>query len=206
MKKKAGRPAKSGSSANTRQKILEAAMKIVAKEGFLQLSYPKLAKACKISQPAVLHHYSNREQLFRDMISQVISEARILMSETHQVHDNGATRLKSYVNATLHWAQKRPDLAQLIIYLYYYGTQEKLFADIYRTVREGAQARIQEYLWQCYHEGSLKVKKEKISATASIIHASTIGWAINRLATQENKNPLEEIDDEIDLFFESVLL
>ncbi|MEW6777156.1 MAG: TetR/AcrR family transcriptional regulator [Bdellovibrionota bacterium] len=65
----------------TRQKIIEAAVKLFAEKGYRATSVATIAKACGISTATVFWHFQTKERLLQGIFSDMISEVQKNMGE-----------------------------------------------------------------------------------------------------------------------------
>lgn len=67
---------KSGGHDKTRQRIINAATKQFLERGYGNTSTRDIAKVCKITQPALYHHFSDKEVLYMESITSLAGSVR----------------------------------------------------------------------------------------------------------------------------------
>ncbi|WP_457595401.1 TetR/AcrR family transcriptional regulator [Hydrogenimonas sp.] len=58
---------------NTKQKIIEAAIDLIAKEGYRGASVRKIAAAVGIRESAIYNHFRNKEEILKEIIAQIFT-------------------------------------------------------------------------------------------------------------------------------------
>ncbi|NPA29007.1 MAG: TetR/AcrR family transcriptional regulator, partial [Epsilonproteobacteria bacterium] len=56
---------------NTKQKIVEAAIDLIAEQGYKGASVRKIARAVGIRESAIYNHYENKEAILKSIIGQI---------------------------------------------------------------------------------------------------------------------------------------
>jgi AcrR family transcriptional regulator len=72
-------------SKTTRERILEAAVDLLADKGFGATSTPAVARRAKLSRTAMLYHFPSRQALI-DAVVQYVTRRRVEMQEEMQAH------------------------------------------------------------------------------------------------------------------------
>ncbi len=67
---------RSGGHDKTRQRIIDAATKQFLERGYGNTSTRDIAKVCKITQPALYHHFSDKEVLYMDSMTYLAGNVR----------------------------------------------------------------------------------------------------------------------------------
>ncbi len=106
MARRAGRP-RAGEEALTRERILEAALSLVDKEGIEALSMRRLAKELGVDPMAIYHHLPNKRALLCALIEEVFSEMRV--PESRETED-WRERVRAWACAFRDVARAHPKL------------------------------------------------------------------------------------------------
>lgn len=85
----------------TRQRLLDAAMKVAQTEGALALTLDAVARAAGVSKGGLLHHFPGKDTLIEALLNQLFSdfEARVNDYAEQETVDTGRW-LRAYVRAT----------------------------------------------------------------------------------------------------------
>jgi len=179
-------------------------MAILAREGFSGTSFQKIADTLRISQSAVLYHFSTKESLIEAVILKIIANNHVVVSGSIKSEDNGRQRLKKHFESNLTWAQKNPIEAQVIILLYYFACFQEPFSELYSKVLKGARQRIVDYLHAGQREG-LFPKNLQVEMTGQLLHDALLGGIINAITGSERLAKTTEIRKKWERLFERLL-
>src|SRR5699024_1910746 len=94
----------------TRQRLLDAALRLFGREGFDAVSTRALAAAADVNQAAIPYHFDSKEGLYCAVARQIVDNMKAspmgpLMQTIHEHHAAGVTNL----------AQARADIAALVL-------------------------------------------------------------------------------------------
>ena len=132
---------------NTKNKIIQIAIKLAAKYGFEQTSFQMIADELKLSQSAVMYYFKSKNALFEELIKTIISHNHKIVSELMDIKDNAGERLLKHCAGNILWAViYRKSEAQILILLYYFSCQNKKFAEFFSDMIETGRKRILEHL------------------------------------------------------------
>jgi AcrR family transcriptional regulator len=162
----------------SREKLIQAAIQVIAKEGLGGASFQQVADAAGLKQSSLFYYFANKDELVESVIGEIIVRSQAYFSKQQSMHDDAYNRLLKYFHATLAWAQENPQEAEVLYLLYYYGAMQKKFAVLYSRVLAAARNRILEML--------LAGEREKLFApplppekTAVLLHDALLGGVIN---------------------------
>ncbi|KTC87703.1 TetR/AcrR family transcriptional regulator [Legionella drozanskii] len=110
----------------TRIKILKAASKLFAEKGFSGTSTQSIAKAAKVNETLIFHHFGTKSQLWKMVKAHVVESISLspLDSEPKSLRVFLEMIFKQYLDA---FAQQ-PDLGRLLQWQYMEAEQSKLIA------------------------------------------------------------------------------
>jgi len=83
---------------NTRQKIIDAAIDLIAKEGYRGASVRKIAGAVGIRESAIYNHFRNKEEILKEIIAQIFTTP-FQMSDPEERAKKGKSFLHQFVVA-----------------------------------------------------------------------------------------------------------
>ncbi len=83
---------------NTKQKIVEAAIDLIAEQGYKGASVRKIARAVGIRESAIYNHYENKEAILKSIIGQIF-ETPFEMKEIEEKAKRGKPFLREFIVA-----------------------------------------------------------------------------------------------------------
>lgn len=163
----------------SREKIIKKALKMAAKQGFMDLSFQKIADACNLSQSALLHHFPSKDHLIQAVLGQILAHNQETVKSTILISDNALVRLNKHFSGNLQWAIDYPEEAQVIALLYYYASFESHFTALYRTVLVEARKKIAELIYAGIRERCIVIDLKNVEVWTEIIHDALLGSILN---------------------------
>lgn len=163
------------------QQIVENATEFIAKAGYENLDFVKLAKKCKITRPLINHYFPEKEQLLLAVVSFVaVEHQKFLLEQIPENQKSMKEVLRSYILANLEWPRKKNAHAKVWMhYLALAAYQESERMENTRSVDHGAK-RIEEILKQGIlqeewggFEASWKAKSLQLLITGAVISLIT---------------------------------
>lgn len=180
------------------QQIVEQAVELIAKSGYENLDFVKLAKKCKITRPLISHYFPNKESLLLAVVQYVGLRHQEFLLNAMPKAARGKELLHSYVAANLNWPlQCRSHARVWMHYLALAAIQDSEKSENTRSVDNGAQ-RILSILKQDIHLQKipdqaleLKAKTIQLLITGTVIsliteHRSTFEAELMTRATLSN--------------------
>jgi AcrR family transcriptional regulator len=198
---------KGKSELSTRQAIIEHAIRQFARNGFERASFQAIADSCKVSQTAVFYHFPDKESLIRGAIDQVVIHNHEYVSKAMLPTDSARTRLVKHFRQNIAWAFERPEEAQVLLMLYYFGSIVPEFSTIYSTLLDRARARIFEHILAGQREGLFRRESlERSRLRAELFHDALVGGFVNALATQGDRKVLQRFESKWALELSQILI
>lgn len=157
----------------SRARILQEAIRCVAAGGLAETSFQKIADHCGLTQSAVMHHFKNKKILVEAMLQKIVETNHAIVQSKLPAEGKPLEFLLAHFDGNFSWAKKKPEQASVIVLLYYYGSFEQEFAELYTRVRKVAVKTIQFYL------------PNKEARLAEAIHSFLLGSLLNLVATQQ---------------------
>lgn len=108
--RRTGRP-KAGEEALTRERILEAALRLADDEGMGALSMRRLGRMLEVDPMAIYHHLPNKEALVSGVVEQVFSEMRVSPVEERTWQE----RVRDFAVAYRNLALAHPHLVRELV-------------------------------------------------------------------------------------------
>ena len=169
----------------TRDRILHSAIRIFARSGFAKGSFADISKGCKLSQAAVFHHFSDKNDLFKACLEKIVLQNLELVSAKMDARDGARTRVEKHFEGNLLWGIRYPEQAQLLLLVYYMACFDRDFEVIYSSLLAGARSRMESYLFAAEREKSLR-SGVQIPAAAILLHDCLVGSFVNTLASKSS--------------------
>jgi AcrR family transcriptional regulator len=173
----------------TRRLVIETALDLFHREGFHQVSLPRLAGEVGITHAGIYRHFADREDLLLSCCEHSLASAAAVFS-ARVVNDRlpARARLREYVQSNFDWGRNYPrDFSSLVV-MHYFGLHHPKLKALHHRVNETSIARIETILCQGVNEGQWS--PPKTSACARMIHSLMVGEMIKRFNW-----PREKLDD-----------
>jgi AcrR family transcriptional regulator len=132
--------------AATRAKILDVALRLIAKHGFWETSVQMIADKVGVSQTAVFVHFKSKDQLFESLRVQVGRHNQMFTDKQVSISDGADKALLRHCMANLQWAQEFPERAQIIVLHYYLGMVHDSHHKVNHEIYENGRERILKYI------------------------------------------------------------
>ena len=193
-----------GTKANIEPKaILDRVCGLTAKHGFFGLSFQMIADDLGVSQSTIMHYYPSKPILIRALIDNVVLDNQASVSKLIKIEDDALTRLKNHFLGNLKWAKEKPEQASTILLLYYMGSVDKEFGDLYKRILAVARYRILEHILAAERESLIDLTMPADTA-AEILQESLLASLLNIVATH-SQFKIGEIEAKWNLLFKTIL-
>jgi AcrR family transcriptional regulator len=103
-----------GGGSALRERIIEAASKVLMNEGYESLSMRRVAQDANCSQMAMYRHFENKEALTQHICTELYMRFAVKMNREMDSVDDPWERLKRFVAALIRFATSYPDHYSLI--------------------------------------------------------------------------------------------
>ncbi len=195
---KRGRP-KKAISESRKDEIVRVALQQFAEHGFDNTSIPMIARKVGISQPAVVHYFSSKEDLFSETFQLVLTSNRNVIESLHSPYDDAPKRLYKHVMGNVLWMTSKKEEASLLLLLYYYAQLRPYFSSLYSRLLEGAVTKFTDILLAGLREKHFHFDPTHVRRYSTILHNFALGACVNRATTAHaqiypHDNLLHELD------------
>lgn len=99
-----------------RHQILNAARKLFARKGVDATTMGEIAKLSKLSRPLLYEYYSDKEEIYLNIINQAFNELFQLFLRTTEDKNLGITKITNIGRAYFDFAQKNPDYYNALLH------------------------------------------------------------------------------------------
>lgn len=171
------------SADQAKDRILEEALRVVAREGWYGLSFQMIAKKCKISTSNIVYHFESRDSLLKALLEKISINNYSIVSESVKLEDNAYQRILNHFNKNLEWGKQFPEEAQIVIQIYLEASHNKDFSPLFIGMIQRAQDRIREHILAGIREGIFKPSVDPI-VLARLLHNILIGAFIYIMGTR----------------------
>jgi AcrR family transcriptional regulator len=165
------------SAGERRAKILSAATRAFAQDGYDKASMDRIAAWAEITKPVLYDHFSSKRELFRAVLESIrdglIAKGRWIAQDDA----NPQQKFRRAVDAFFRFVEQEPDAARVLLTV---PAADAVAAQLSRAVQAGASAGIAAML------GTLMQPSDewKVRATAEFLkeglHALAIWWLENQ--------------------------
>jgi AcrR family transcriptional regulator len=164
-------------------KILSAAMRLFAREGYEGASMSAIAAAAGVTKPVLYDHFSSKEELFTTILRSLRDELMARGQEVERSSVCDEAKFRAAVDLFFEFVEARPDAARLLLII---PKGSRAAAALSREVQRGATMEIANLLRTLLQ----KRKDWEHAAVAEFLkeglHALAIWWLENPGASRDN--------------------
>ncbi len=114
---------------DTREKILRVALRLFADRGYPDTSMEEIAKQVGISKPAIYHHFSGKEELFRTLLDDARRQHEEMIAELRSRRLNLFDLVEEAIRAGINLVRQNNDWVRLMIRFTAYPQEISEIAD-----------------------------------------------------------------------------
>jgi AcrR family transcriptional regulator len=100
--------------ADRRTVILDQAERLFADHGYHGAALAEIARAAKLGNAGLIHHFPSKARLYRAVLERVAAELDARLAEALAGADGPPARLRAFVRVQVDWARERPLAFRLI--------------------------------------------------------------------------------------------
>ena len=104
-----------GMQEDTREQLLESAMKLFAAKGFYGASLAKIADELGLTKQALLHHFGRKEKLYAEILSRISDRMMGLVESARANHEAPVEQLQSALLSMYELSLKAPHETRIIM-------------------------------------------------------------------------------------------
>jgi AcrR family transcriptional regulator len=98
-----------------RAQIVEAAIETLADVGYANASLARIAVRLDISKGVISYHFSGKDDLIAEIVSQVLQRARAYMQPRIEAQTTGPEILRAYIESNLEFMRDNPNQLSAVI-------------------------------------------------------------------------------------------
>jgi AcrR family transcriptional regulator len=174
----------------TRDKIIKAALDLVAKQGLEQTSFQQIANKIGMSQAAIIHHFPSKRKLFEALLFFIIKRNSEFTGAKVTSRDSARVKLKRHFEGHVEWVAKHPEDAHIMLVFYSLAGQEKTYGFLYDSILKVAREKIADIIHAGQRERAWPLKTENEVLVVSLIHDALLAGIVNWFCTGASKKEL----------------
>jgi AcrR family transcriptional regulator len=148
----------------TRDKILQAALKVFAEKGYHRALVDDIVRASRTSKGAVYHHFPNKEALFLALVDELSARLAEAMAAAIAAAHGALGKVQAALTAGLETFARHRELSRIL--LLESGSLGPAYQSKRLEVRERFASLIQGYLDDAVAEGSIPPLNTRVAALA----------------------------------------
>lgn len=98
-----------------RAQIAEAAIDTVAEAGYANASLSRIAVRLGISKGVISYHFAGKDDLIKEIVTQVLQQARAYMQPRIEAQTSGPEMLRAYIESNLEFIRDNPTQLRAIV-------------------------------------------------------------------------------------------
>jgi len=98
-----------------RAQITEAAIDTFAEVGYANASLSRIAVRLGISKGVISYHFAGKDDLIREIVTQVLQQARAYMQPRIEAQTTGPEMLRAYIESNLEFIRDNPNQLRAIV-------------------------------------------------------------------------------------------
>ena len=171
--------------------IIEAAIKVFARDGFEKNTFCNVAEKCKISRTLIHYYFESREELFEKTITYIRHHwQNFVIEEIKKSKGSAREEFRRYIFSTLDWTQRYPTYYRVQVLFYSMASRNKKMRELNTKIVETGLGRVVAMVELGVLRNEWNV--DDAYGTALRIHVLLTGAALS-LNTEYKKESYEEI-------------
>ncbi len=182
-------PFKPSKGAIRKIEIVEAAIRVIAREGVDRLTFESVGKLSQMGKSHVAYHFPNRDEIVMAAITYVYAIGQGTVVEHLNLEPNPDKKLKAYIRGAFEWIDAHPDHIAVMALLLSLGSVTKGFRSRQSEIRSIGAKRIEAIVGGMKGPKHSATELKEISETIQAIilgnilyyGASDMGVSLNEL-------------------------
>lgn len=190
------KPEKLRKGDQTKQNIVDAAIRLFSKHGFSETSFQMIADECEIGQSIPLYHFKTKAGLLEAAVERCQEQSWATMTETFESSDHAYARLKKICLGTFNWSNVYRSQAELsLLHAYFAAVHVSMVPEFQASVMR-LRKEIEATIMAGQREGIFEFSGDP-SLLAESIHEMLLGLCITFLAGR-NLSKFRDFEKKID--------
>lgn len=162
--------------------IVEAAVRVFAKDGAEALTYDRLGTELETTRSHIRYHFQDRQDIVVGVIRYMMSLGHEFTFENLRKAESPIERISAYLDGYYDFFVKNPQYGPIMLHFYYLSGYAGDLRDLQSQVRQQAFERIEELLLQAYIEAG-KRKPQDLETIVDQVQRLILGGLILSLST-----------------------
>ena len=172
-----------------RLEIVRTAINLIAKQGEDGVVFHHIAEKMKTRRSHIIYYFKERSELLETVLKYITATAQAITVEEVKKAKTPREQLLAVSDGAFAWAEKHPEQARVMIYLYHVFATDSSFKKLHTVVREVGVRRIGSLLRQAV--GEKKVAPFTLEVMAKGIQTLTTGLLFEDFVISGNKSGRE---------------
>lgn len=174
-----------GKSEETKLRILQAAIELIATRGYEATTFDAIGKAVKMGRTHVNYYFTSREELLRTAVRYAIALGQQIIIEHVADSSDWHDRLRRVVEGPFKWLEKYPQHGPLMLIFYHRCATDEDHKKTQTMIRQGGEDRALACLEPLVLAGRLPKKRAKEIArtTQALITGFLLNYACSEYET-----------------------
>lgn len=175
-----------------RSLILDAAIRLFAKQGVIGTTFREIAKEAGVHQPLIGYYFPTFESLFKAVVEIILEDLkRTALEPFERVKGDIKQAFAEYIRAPILWRTRRPEYSLLWTFFYHLSSYQPMFLQINQGIRKMGRERITLLLYRYQENHKLRLKPSwKIDDLAYMIQIQITGAAIHSVTETKKAEEL----------------
>jgi len=187
--------------------ILNAAIKVFAKNGVAKTKMADIAQAADIGKGTIYEYYRSKEQIFHEAFIQIHSHTQEVISQILGQVDNPIEKIRLLVNTYLkHFLDESEDFVEIMMDFWAEGVRNKN-ADVFKIIDlNQIYTRFRNLVSEILEDGIRKniFRQKNTKLTASVLLGAFDGLLIQWIMDRSVFNVHEAADELLDSFLNGI--
>ena len=192
------KPMKLTKGQETRIRIIKISTELFLKKGLYNITFSQIAKAAKITQPAIYRHFKDMDDLFLESCKYWVTESVIYINQNADNLESAELQIRQYLERHLIYTVKNRSHDALLFGLYYYSMRSQKMLDFYLDLKNRSLLRLKRILNFGNIDRSWAV--QDVDALAETIHSLLVGEVIKILIEPDQQAAQIAFERMINLF------
>lgn len=188
----------------TKDKIVNAALKLFAEKGFDQVSLQMIAAEVGISQAAVSQHFGNKRNIIMKVRESVTKSNRSFVDGKINIYEPYFEQLTQHCVNNIVWSQIEKQFTQILILTYYFSFSDEVFKCDQTIAVKNATERIEKYVIGYFHNEK-SANKNKIKTISEEIHRWILGYFLRDASICNSPEKETHLKKEVISFLQRIL-
>jgi AcrR family transcriptional regulator len=158
--------------------ILEAALELIATDGFHRTNYETIGQKLGIRRSQVQYHFKDLKSLFQMVIRMISETSQAIVVEGIAAARTPEERLRAYIEGPFHWLERNPRHAHVRIVFYHLAAFDPEHRALHTESREAGLDRVRSLLADLPG-----MRKAMIPQLARAIQAMITGTLVDHFTT-----------------------